>query len=175
MEYTEDLTTRDSHQPICRDPSSILIQSELYIHKIIQVCTFKIINQSQSLPNNFHPSDTYLPPQFGPYVSPHHPSQQHPAALTPSATIAREESNLKGPGMKPKVSNIVTLSTASAAPPGQGHMPSHHLAHYESLKQAAGSSPHHPPPTYANAENQETPGEFSGLVSYFSSQHDDLE
>lgn len=74
-------------------------------------------------------------------------------------------------------------------PPSPAPGPPHpsQLAHYEALKAAGGAhynapypGPHpgagmrHPgdPHAHPDAPN---PGEFSGLVSYFSAQHDDLE
>lgn len=84
-------------------------------------------------------------------------------------------------------------------PPGKsnaGPPPPHpsQLAHYEALKASGGPGggppmynapyPGHPVPVRhpgehpghgGHPEQQPNRGEFSGLVSYFSSQHDDLE
>lgn len=64
------------------------------------------------------------------------------------------------------------------------HPPQHLAQHYESLKAGAPMYnvpyPGHPPGRHPGEQAQQSQeptqrGEFSGLVSYFSAQHDDLE
>lgn len=127
-----------------------------------------------------------MPPQFGPYIpgpGPHPNSHIRGVAPPPNVSSAEDPK-----GGKPPSSKI-----SSGGPP-QPH-PSQ-LAHYEALKAGAvgpggppGPGPMYNPPYPGHPVPLRHPGdphghppdqppnrgEFSGLVSYFSSQHDDLE
>lgn len=117
-----------------------------------------------------------MPPQFGPYIPGHH-SNPHIRGPPPPSTSSSEEGKGKSKGGPPP----------TTAPSGQPPAPHPaQLAHYEALKAAGGPmyNPPYPggPPVRHPGEPQgqghpDAPnrGEFSGLVSYFSSQHDDLE
>lgn len=118
----------------------------------------------------YYPSDSYLPPQFGPYIPGPHPN---PHLRGPAPSAVEDPKGKKVGGLPP------------GGPPPPPH-PSQ-LAHYEALK-AAGGPMYAPPypgghavPAMRHPGDQqghpEAPnrGEFSGLVSYFSAQHDDLE
>lgn len=131
-------------------------------------------------------TDSYLPPQFGPYIA-GHPPNSHVRGPTPGG--AGEDP--KGKKIEGSLGGAQQPGGSSSVNPGPPHPAQ--LAHYEAMKAAGGSmyntqyppeGPHPgrigvrhpgPPPPGARPEAVPNRGEFSGLVSYFSAQHDDLE
>lgn len=159
-----------------KDRNWIPTESDRCIHRTIRV--------SQLFHRFFHRIfiltipflDSYLPPQFGPYIHGHPPNSHVRGPAPPSSS-----------GDDPKGKKVaVAPPTTTALPPGPPH-PSQ-LAQYEALKAAGGPhynspypAPHpgaimrHQGDPQAHPDAPSNPGEFSGLVSYFSAQHDDLE
>lgn len=125
-----------------------------------------------------------MPPQFGPYVPGHPPNSSHIRGPPPNPSGSGEQ-HAKG---KKQAAGAPPVPVPSGA--GGGLPPPHpsQLAHYEALKNAGGpiyNAPYpgghpmagmrHPGDPHGHPDVPANRGEFSGLVSYFSAQHDDLD